>query len=275
VPLDAVRRSDAFRQGPSSLVLGETGDGACVFFEATAGRLCAIHRTVGPALLPVACRNFPRVALRDPRGLFVTLSHYCPTAARLLLSPTRLAIVAAPASLTLDGQADGLDATGVLPPLLRPGMLITLEGYTAWEQQAVGVLGDDDRDLDAADALDIVRRATAAVCVWEPGSRSLAASIEEAFAAAGANVGSRPRSGNRAVQRALRRFLAAHAFASWAAYQEGGLLAIVRSLENAYALVTGELAAARSGMNCEEDSLVAAIRATDFQLRHTRNDVSA
>jgi hypothetical protein len=274
VPLDAGRQSAAFRQGPGSLVLTETGDGACVFFEPAAGRLCAIHRAVGPGLLPVACRNFPRVALRDARGLFVTLSHYCPTAARLLLSATPLSIVPAPASLSLDGEADGLDATEVLPPLLRPGMLLTLEGYTAWERHAVTVFGDDERDLDARDALDIVSRATAAICEWRPGTRSLVTAIDDGFAVAGANIERAPRSGSRAVQRAARRFLAAHAFASWAAYQDGGLLGIVRSLETALALLTRELAAARTRMNGVEESLVAAVRATDFQLRHTRDHVS-
>ena len=275
LPLDAVRQSTAFRQGPGSLLVAETGDGACVFFEPAAGRLCAIHRAAGPGLLPVACRNFPRVALRDPRGLFVTLSHYCPTAARLLLSATSLSIVPAPASLTLDGEADGLDATDVLPPLLRPGMLLTLEGYTAWERHVISVFGDDERDLDASDALDVVSRATAAICGWRPGPRSLLVSIDDAFAVARADVAPRLRPGSRAVQRAARRFLAAHAFASWAAYQDGGLLAIVRSLETALTLLTRELAVAQTRMNGAEASLVAAIRATDFQLRHTRHHVSA
>ena len=255
-------------------MLAETGDGACVFFEPAAGRLCAIHRAVGPELLPVACRNFPRVALRDARGLFVTLSHYCPTAARLLLSPTPLSIVPAPASLTLNGEADGLDATDVLPPLLRPGMLLTLEGYTAWERHAVSVFADDDRDLDARDALDIISRATTTICRWQPGPRSLLTSIDDAFAAAGANIERAPRSGSRAVQRAARRFLAAHAFASWAAYQHGGLLAVVRSLQVALALLTRELAGAQTRRNGVNGSLLAAIRATDFQLRHTRSHVS-
>src|SRR5262245_16598346 len=31
-------------------------DGACTFFDAAAGRLCAIHRELGEELLPSACR---------------------------------------------------------------------------------------------------------------------------------------------------------------------------------------------------------------------------
>src|SRR6185436_6391704 len=121
-------------------ILATREDGACVFFEPLAGRLCAVHRTVGPRLLPSACRNFPRIALRDPRGVFVTLSHYCPTAARLLLRDQDLAIVDAPASITLDGEVEGLDATGVLPPLLRQGMLMSLDAYDTWEREAVATL---------------------------------------------------------------------------------------------------------------------------------------
>ena len=91
-PFETVTGADGGRLS----ILATTGDGACVFFEPRAGRLCAVHRTVGPRLLPSACRNFPRIALRDPRGVFVTLSHYCPTAARLLLLDRDLAIVDAP-----------------------------------------------------------------------------------------------------------------------------------------------------------------------------------
>src|SRR5215204_5054161 len=102
-------------------------DGGCVFFDRADGRLCAIQRDAGVALMPDACRNFPRVTLRDARGIFITLSHFCPTAARLLLTSRDIAIVEAPPSLSLDGGAEGLDATAVMPPLLRRGMLMDLD----------------------------------------------------------------------------------------------------------------------------------------------------
>ena len=42
----------------------------------------------------------------------------------------------APPGLALDGALEGLDATAVLPPLLRPNLLTDLEGYGAWERRA-------------------------------------------------------------------------------------------------------------------------------------------
>ena len=68
------RRCLAFRQAT----------GACVFFEGDRGNLCAIHRELGVESLPMACRQFPRVVLEDPRGTLISLSHFCPTAAALL-----------------------------------------------------------------------------------------------------------------------------------------------------------------------------------------------
>jgi len=60
-------------------------DGTCRFHE---GRLCAIHRQLGPRALPIACRQLPGQALRGGRGTFISLSHFCPTAAGLLFRPT-------------------------------------------------------------------------------------------------------------------------------------------------------------------------------------------
>src|SRR5688572_7037569 len=99
-------------QAPADGVAGLADDGACAFFERDAGRLCAIHRRGGSSLLPSMCRHFPRVVVNDPRGSSLTLSHFCPTAAGLLFEPVPLAIVDAPAPLSLDGGMEGLDATG-------------------------------------------------------------------------------------------------------------------------------------------------------------------
>ena len=61
--------------------------GACVSFERGMGGAtsqCAIHRVLGHDALPSACRHFPRAAVTDDLGTFVTLSHFCPTAASML-----------------------------------------------------------------------------------------------------------------------------------------------------------------------------------------------
>ena len=253
-------------------ILATTKDGACVFFEPAAGRLCAVHRTSGPGLLPSACRNFPRIAVRDPRGVFVTLSHYCPTAARLLLLDRDLAIVDAPPSITLDGEVEGLDATAVLPPLLRPGMLMSLDAYDAWEREAVAAL--NDRRLPPAEAVAAISAATAASSEWRPGNGELSAAIEEAFADARAAAGNR-----RAVSRlehAVKSFLAAHAFASWAPYQHGGLGAAAATIQTALEQLARALPAAWPGDDAGADeTFITAVRQTDLLLRHAHTDVGA
>jgi Fe-S-cluster containining protein len=254
-----------------TLALARAADDACVFFDREDGRLCRIHRDGGASLLPSACRAFPRVALRDGRGLSITLSHYCPTAARLLLTAGDILIVDAPDSLSLGGAVEGLDAAAVLPQLLRPGMLTDLEGYSRWEQEAIAVL--NDRRVTAATALAVIRAATRETCEWRPGSETLAERASRAFACApdilqrGASA---PRAGRELhaasadvprLDHATKAFLAAHLFASWAAYQHGGLFAVVEAVEAASALVG-------SG-HPDEASFLDAVRNADLRLRHS------
>jgi Fe-S-cluster containining protein len=254
-------------------ILATTQAGACVFFEPEQGRLCAIHRTMGPGLLPAACRNFPRIALRDPRGVFVTLSHYCPTAARMLLDDHDMAIVEAPASLTLDGAVEGLDATAVMPPLLRPGMLMNLEGYTAWEHAAITTLNDPA--LEARAAVRVIEAATAVATRWRPGGESLSAWIEMAFAnARTAPAAHRDDAAFAPFEQAAKRFVAAHAFASWSAYQDGGLPAVARSVRSALERLHSLIVRARTDGDRLEVAFIAAVRQADFQLRHTVADAS-
>jgi Fe-S-cluster containining protein len=266
-----------------TLRLATGGNGACVFFDAEGGRLCRIHRQAGPDMLPSTCRAFPRIALRDARGLLITLSHYCPTAARLLLNAGDILIVHAPASLSLGGEIGGLDATAVLPPLLRPGMLMDLEGYAKWEQEAIAVLNDGL--LTAQDAVGVIRAATRDTCQWQPGVETLAEQASRAFVRARAGVPQRgasaladapadrrrlgggwsaPRrdraAGVSRLEHATKAFIAAHLFASWAAYQEGGLCAVVDAVEAALALVgTG---------HADDESFLSTVRAADLRLRH-------
>jgi hypothetical protein len=269
---DAPFESASAADGSRLSILATTGDGACVFFEPRAGRLCAVHRTVGPGLLPSACRNFPRVALRDPRGVSVTLSHYCPTAARLLLLDQDLAIVDAPARLTLDGKVEGLDATDVLPPLLRPGMLLSLDAYDTWEREAVATL--NDRTLPPAEAVKAISLATATACKWRPVEGELCGAIEDAFAEA-RRASASQRSVSR-MEHAVKSFLAAHAFASWAAYQQGGLSAAAAAVQTARTTLERALdTSRRDGHQDADDSFITAVRQTDFLMRHAHADVGA
>jgi Fe-S-cluster containining protein len=86
-------------------------NGHCVFFEA--GRSgCAIHD-----IKPSACRHFPYVCLIDPRGVHVTLSHYCPTAVALLFEHRGPIAIVEGRSPIAEGHAlEGLDARESLPP---------------------------------------------------------------------------------------------------------------------------------------------------------------
>jgi Fe-S-cluster containining protein len=258
--------------GPLSILRTEAE--ACAFYERDQCR-CAVHRLAGPATLPTACRNFPRITLTDGRGVFITLSHFCPTAAALLLADRDISIVEAPPSLSLNGTVEGLDATGVLPPLLRPGMLTDAEGYTAWEQEAIDVF--NDRRYVARDALAIVSDATDHVCNWRPGAETLATRVHDAFdRARGARPS--PYGSHSRFEHGIKSFLAAHLFASWHAYQDGGLRAAVRAVDTAF-VTLGEELAPRLGSGRPEHCrrarapFIAAVRAADFRLRHARTDV--
>lgn len=245
--------------GPMRVLRTKDGH-ACVFYEDD-GRRCGVHRVAGEEVLPSACRNFPRVTLHDSRGLFITLSHFCPTAAALLLEVDAIAIVEAPASLTLNGAVEGLDATGVLPPLLRPGMLADLSGYGAWERAAIAAFDDPVHDVDSA--LAVIAAATGDICAWRPGAETLGDRVDSAFERAGLRASS-PASPPAPLDRPIKAFLAAHLFGSWSAYQDGGLSAVVRAVDRAYEVLRGEL---------RRSSFIPAVRAADFHLRHSRTDV--
>lgn len=265
-------RSRSGRTGPvlaadpassAGVVTARTADGQCVFFEPDHGRLCAIHRVAGAALLPSACRHFPRVALRDPRGTFVTLSHFCPTAASLLLEPVDLTVIEAPASLCPAGTLEGFDATAVMPPLLRPGLLTDLDGYATWERAGIATLNRGD--LRAEHALDVIAQATRGICDWRPGATTLSEHVARAFAHRHACVSATR--APRALDRPARAFLAAHLFANWVAYQGTGLADVVQYLQDALALLRREME--------ERDSFTEGARAADLRLRHATIGASA
>jgi hypothetical protein len=255
-------------------------DGACVFYEREGGGTCAIHRALGHDALPLACRQFPRVSVRDPRGVSITLSHYCPTAASLLASSDTIEIVTDSAAFPANGEYVGLDATTSPPPLLRPGVLMDWDTWWDVERRAVASLARNDRAPDAA--LAVLGGAVERARDWRPSDGPLGAHVACAFdELAAARAPERPRSnawlGARralaidAVPRdlanaiplprtnpdvapsppALARFLAAHAFANWTPHLGGGLRAWVRSIEVACAL-----------------AITSGVRDADLVLRH-------
>ncbi len=152
----------------------------CAFFEPGRGRLCAIHRQLGHDHLPSACQHFPRVVTLDPRGVFVSLSHVCPTAGRLLREP-----LAAPFDVLHDGPVvtpglawAGLDAREALPPQVSRDVLWDWDALTVWERGILGLL----EGLGAQRALSAIAQAARQLEHWRPGGAiTLAMATESAL----------------------------------------------------------------------------------------------
>lgn len=289
----------------SAALLGHDAHGACLFFEGARERACAIHRDLGHDALPVACRLFPRVCVLEPHGVSITLSHFCPTAAaRLFARQPQVAILADPPAFPPGALYEGLDARQALPPLLRPDALLSWQGQRAFERHAVAALADERGPVEET-LLRLgarVERARAWRAESGPLDVWLARALAEPMAPAAA-----PKWARRArhellgpvfeslvqpsedlaehghardqrwvaprwpdFERPLRRFLAAHAFASWVAHQGRGLRTRVLALCAALALVRARASqlCARAGHELDADLLLQALRQTDLLLRH-------
>jgi Fe-S-cluster containining protein len=288
-------------EGAAMLERNEHGD--CVFFEG-GSRLCVVHRDLGHDALPSTCRHFPRLAIRDGRGASIGLSHFCPTAAAMLFrDDVELSVVDAPPAFP-PSDYEGLVVTAdELAPLLRPGVVMDLTTYNAWEEHMVrrsaagsspeSVVATLERDAvvmrrwaaDGPSMLDLIRALPEDV-VPAATPADLSASLRSfALVMAAVPDDLRPAVDEGGLEEAyghfvapvwhlwsapLRRYMAAKAFASWTAYQGHGLLTIVRGLDAALALVRVE--AARECRDArdvlDEARLLAAFRAADFALNH-------
>ncbi len=288
----------------AAAMLERTHAGGCVFFERES-RLCIVHRDLGEALLPATCRHFPRVAVRDARGTFITLSHFCPTAASMLFrDDVDVRIVEWPQAFP-PGEYEGLVVSGEdLPPLLHPRMPMDAAGYSAWEGHMVSRCADPHRPPESM--LATLGRDAAALRRWTPGPTTLAEAIArlprdyaegrphrtlgeslqlhgDAMAAVPDDL--RPEPDVHGLEEAyqarvrpawesfcapLGRYLAAKTFASWTAYQGRGVATIVRGLEAALALVRVEAAreCRDTGRLLDRALLLDAFRSADFILNH-------
>jgi Fe-S-cluster containining protein len=164
------------------VVLRRKPDGSCVFFERGRGNLCAIQRQIDHAHLPSACRHFPRVAVIDPRGTFVTLSHVCPTAARMLLEEVAGEVVTSGPVIEHHLALEGLDARDALPPLIRPDLLWNWDGWDRWERGSVALLARNDRSIEGS--LGALLQAVRAVRTWGPSDGPLEDAVAVALEAA-------------------------------------------------------------------------------------------
>ena len=126
----------------AAAMVGRTPAGDCVFYHRGSG-LCVIHRDAGETVLPSTCQHFPRLAVRDRRGTFISLTHYCPTAAAMLFrDDVLIEIVTGPAAFP-PADYEGLVVTqDEWPPLLRPDMLMDDAAYSAWEHHLVARCAD-------------------------------------------------------------------------------------------------------------------------------------
>ena len=235
-------------------IASRTDSGTCGYFEADTS-LCSIQRVGGHESLPVSCRMFPRSVLIDGRGTFVSLSHFCPTAAGLLFEPgPRAAIVEAPATLVDVGPLDGLDARSAWPPLLRPGVLMDLESYDAWEHFGVDLLTRDGVAPHAA--LAALEHVAARIASWTAEEGPLHGQVRDAFRATA------PERGILAPHEvAVKRWLAARLFACWIAYQKDGIVEIARYLRSCLETFAEELG--------RDDNALEAIRRADLRIMHT------
>jgi Fe-S-cluster containining protein len=172
--------SRLLERGDGLTVMALAEGGACVAFERGARGArsrCAVHRVLGHDALPSACQHFPRAAVTDDIGTFVTLSHFCPTAAGMLFrDDVELSIVEAPASFGSMTEYEGFDARGALPPLLAPGMLMDLESHHAWERHVVGLFANRTHTPELA--LERLGAQAAQLRSWRPVDGPLRACIQ-------------------------------------------------------------------------------------------------
>jgi Fe-S-cluster containining protein len=236
----------------------------CVFFEAR-GPGCAIHD-----VKPASCAHFPFVCLLDPRGVHVTLSHYCPTAAALLFEHRGpVAIVEGPSPLPEGDGLEGLDAREALPPAAadaaagQPGglkpRLMSWEEVDAWQRQRVLTARIGEWQLDDLALFDRARAAVPAPLAW-PEAPADGESLFDSLAAP-----SWPR-----FEDVLARYAAAKAFASWSLYLGSGIEAAERSARIAHAVLRVECArqCGASRRPLDRELLANAIAQSDLLLVH-------
>ena len=141
------------------------------------------------------------MSVLDPRGVSVTLSHYCPTASTLIQYDgydrydrcdrydrydgydryDRYGgdIVINPAGFPPGGEYVGLDARDALPPLLRRDLLMDWDAWWHLEERAVATLLH--RGASADEAVAMLRAVVARLGLWRPGGQRLIDAVDDAF----------------------------------------------------------------------------------------------
>lgn len=233
-----------------TLAIADTGH--CVFHNHNA---CAIHSDK-----PSSCTHFPFVCLIDQRGVHVTLSHYCPTAAAMLFDhqgPVR--IVEGPPPIASVEIPEGLHARDSLPPLESPTMLMSFDQFSRWEMETVDRVSRGSRAAvhGARPLFDVARAAVASPLSWPAAPDDLERIWNEHVAPAWPSFAD-----------AIGRYLAAKVFASWANYLGDGTEGVLRQMEIAEAVLMVEAARGCVLAPLDPALLKAAIRRSDLLLVH-------
>lgn len=244
-------------------ILAARNNGHCVFFEA--GRPgCSIHD-----VKPAGCKHFPYLCLLDQRGVHVSLSHYCPTAASLLFEHRGPVAIVEGHPPTGDDDVEGMDARESLPPTFAEATvgtpreakprLMSFEELSAWEHQQVagakiGELDDEDVAL-----FEQARSAVPAPWRWPEPPEHLSEIWWSQVAPAWAHF-----------DEALANYAAAKRFASWSLYLGDGVEAAAHSARIASAVVRVEAArqCALFHRPLDRELIVEAIRQSDLLLVH-------
>lgn len=150
----------------------------------------------------------------DPRGVFVSLSHVCPTAGRLLLEPFD-----APCDLVHEGPVvtpglewTGLDARDALPPQVSAEVLWDWDALSAWERGVLDALERSSPEI----ALSAISVAASTIERWRPNNgETLTEAVATAFDTA--RLGPHPHHIDVGALDALARESAPHALAAHAA----------------------------------------------------------
>jgi hypothetical protein len=146
-----------------------------------------------------------------------------------------------------------------------------LVSYSLWESHLVDWLGgprNPDGEWAPAEVLSMLVVQAQTLAVWRPGHGTLANAIGDLARQAPARIDADARWHAAAVP--INRFLAAHAFASWTAYQADGVVAQVNRLQHVLDVlrIEADRVCCRDGGGLTDARLLEAVRHTDLRLRH-------
>jgi hypothetical protein len=152
---------------------------------------------------------------------------------------------------------------------------MSVEDYGAWERHAVSRFAD--QRLSPEQVLDTLARDVEVLRQWRPQPRGQ--SLADAIAGLPAPIARAvaPMHDWYGFEEPVKRYLAAHAFANWSAYQARGLRSWLRSVVAALETLSRECDAscAAAARSLDRELLLEALRAADLWLRHqaSRDDL--